>query len=116
MHTASLVILLINMVRSTNTIAVHLLMCHLAGLCVLVDIVLGCLDGMSACQNCNAKYQYLLGRARQCVVDMTKLNKRGKVMSVYNWTMGQPPGHTACGLCRQCFAMCHGATQHLLDL
>ena len=46
---------------------------------------------------------------------MTKLDKHGNIMPEYNWTIGQPPGRTACGLCRHCFYTCHGATHHLLD-
>ena len=72
-----------NMVPTTNIYAVHLLTSHFVGLCALVDIVLGCLDGMSDCKDYDAKYQYLLASARHCVIDMTKLDKRGKV-EVYN--------------------------------
>ena len=82
----------------------------------LVDIISGCLNDASdqKVHGRASKHEFMLGKVRDCIKDLTKIDKNGKCRPVYDWKLGDRLGLTI-PVCRECFAACYGSSHNLVD-
>lgn len=83
----------------------------LGGVDHIFEIVLKCLKEATLKQTVTEKHIFLLPKVRECIVEV-KIDKNGNHVPQFNFVVGQRTGDHIGGVCRYCFALCHGCSDY----